>query len=119
MSNLNRNLTVLLHMKEYCEQIEKTFDMFGKKIEDFNINVVFRNAISMPIFQIGELANHLTKDYIEATQNNINWNEIRGMRNRFAHGYYDMDYSIIFDTAINDIHIIKEFINKEIQKLTK
>lgn len=31
MSNLNRDLTVLLHMKEYCEQIEKTFDMFGKK----------------------------------------------------------------------------------------
>ena len=22
MSNLNRNLTVLLHMKEYCEQID-------------------------------------------------------------------------------------------------
>ena len=87
-------------MKEYCEQIEKTFDMFGKKIEDFNTDVVFRNAISMPIFQ-------------------INWNEIRGMRNRFAHGYYDMDYSIIFDTAIKDIPVIKEFIDREIQKLTK
>ena len=119
MSNLNRNLTVLLHMKEYCEQIEKTFDMFGKNIEDFNINVVFRNAISMPIFQIGELVNHLTEDYIVATQNDINWNEIRGMRNRFAHGYYDMDYSIIFDTAINDIPLIKEFIDKEIKKLMK
>ena len=71
MSNLNRDLTVLLHMKEYCEQIEKTFDMFGKNIEDFNINVVFRNAISMPIFQIGELVNHLTEDYIVTTQNDI------------------------------------------------
>lgn len=51
MSNLNRNLTVLLHMKEYCEQIEKTFDMFGKNIGDFNINVVFRNAISSLYFK--------------------------------------------------------------------
>lgn len=119
MNNLNRNLTVLLHMKEYCEQIDKTFDMFGKDIEDFNCNVIFRNAISMPIFQIGELVNHLTSDYLEATQDNINWNEVRGMRNRFAHGYYDMDYSIIFDTAIKDIPVIKEFINKEIQKLMK
>ena len=117
MSNLNRNLTVLLHMKEYCEQIEKTFEIFGKSIEDFNSNVVFRNAISMPIFQIGELVNHLTSDYIESTQNNVNWIEIKGMRNRFAHGYYDMDYSIIFDTAINDIPVIKEFIDKEIKKL--
>ena len=51
MSNLNRNLTVLLHMKEYCEQIDKTFEIFGRNKEDFNCNVVFRNAISMPIFQ--------------------------------------------------------------------
>lgn len=119
MSNLTRNLTVLLHMKEYCEQIDKTFDMFGKNIEAFNSNVIFRNAISMPIFQIGELVNHLTEDYIQATKNNINWNEVRGMRNRFAHGYYDMDYSIIFDTAIKDIPVIKEFIDKEIEKLVK
>ena len=119
MGNLNRNLTVLLHMKEYCEQIDKALEVFGKSLEEFNSNVVFRNAISMPIFQIGELVNHLTLDYIESTQSNINWNEIRGMRNRFAHGYYDMDYSIIFDTAINDIPVIKEFIDKEIQKLTK
>ena len=32
MSNLNRNLTVLLHMKEYCEQIDKAFEIFGKSI---------------------------------------------------------------------------------------
>ncbi len=119
MSNLNRNLTILLHMKEYCEQIEKTFEIFGKNIEEFNKNVVFRNAISMPIFQIGELANHLTADYLTETQNDINWNEVRGMRNRFAHGYFDMDYNIIFDTALKDIPIIKEFIDKEIKKLMK
>lgn len=50
MSNLNKNLTVLLHMKEYCEQIDKTFEIFGNNIEEFNSNAVFRNAISMPIF---------------------------------------------------------------------
>ena len=119
MSNLNRNIKVLLHMKEYCEQIDKTFDMFGKNIEDFNNNVIFRNAISMPIFQIGELVNHLTSEYIEETKEAINWNEVRGMRNRFAHGYYDMDYSIIFDTAIKDIPVIKKFIDKQLKNLMK
>ncbi len=44
MSNLNRDLTVLLHMKEYCEQIDKTFEIFEKNIEEFNSNVVFRNG---------------------------------------------------------------------------
>ena len=54
-----------------------------------------------------------------STQSEINWNDIRGMRNRFAHGYFDMDYSIIFGTAIKDIPQISDFIDKEIQKLTK
>ncbi len=99
--------------------INKTFEIFGKDIVDFNSNAVFRNAISMSIFQIGELANHLTSDYIEATKNDINWIEIGGMRNRFAHGYYDMDYNIIFNTAIKDIPSIRDFIDKEIKKLMK
>ena len=36
------------------------------------------------------------------------------MRNRFGHDYYNMDSKIIFDTALNDIPILKEFIDKEI-----
>lgn len=35
------------------------------------LSEIFRNAISMPIFQIGELVNHLTEDYIVTTQNDI------------------------------------------------
>ncbi len=37
----------------------------------------------------------------------------------FAHGYYDMDYSIIFDTASKDIPVIKQFIDEEIKRLMK
>lgn len=79
MSNLNRNLTVLLHMKEYCEQIDKTLEIFGKNIEDFNSNVVFRNAISMPKgntenaprpHELAYLANYKVKNV--KLQSNIN-----------------------------------------------
>ena len=44
-------------------------------------------------------------------------NEIRGIRNRFAHGYYDVDYNIIFNTVINKIPETKKFIYKEISEI--
>ena len=70
----------------------------------------------MKIFQIGELANHLTDEYLEETKNEMNWNAIRGMRNRFEHGYGKMDLNKIFYTATEDIPVIKEFLEKQIIK---
>ena len=87
---------------------------FGNNIEDFKNDNDYKDSLSMKIFQIGELANHLTEEYLEKTKNQINWNAIRGMRNRFAHGYGKMDSTKIFYTALEDIPIIKKFIEEQI-----
>lgn len=50
------------------------------------------------------------------TKNEINWNAIRGMRNRFAHGYGKMDIEKIFYTAVEDIPIVKEFLVRELNE---
>lgn len=52
------------------------------------------------------------------TQNETNWNDIRGMRNRFTHGYFEMDRKVIFNVAQKDIPVLKAFLNKEIQRLS-
>ena len=49
----------------------------------------------------------------------MNWTDIRGMRNRFAHGYFEMDRKVIFNTAKSDIPILQDFIKKEIERLSK
>jgi uncharacterized protein with HEPN domain len=38
------------------------------------------------------------------------------MRNRFAHGYWKMEFKIIWDTAINDIPKLYSFFNDIIKK---
>lgn len=73
----------------------------------------------MAIFQIGELVNHMPTDYLEKTKNEISWDEIRGMRNRFAHGYMNMDFDIIYKVAINDIPTLSRFIENELIKMNK
>ena len=118
MANFNRDLTVLLHMKNYCDEVIETLNFLEGDFSKFEENFVYRNSISMDIFQIGELANHLTTEFLTVTQNEINWHEIKGMKNRFAHGYFDMNHKVIFDTAIKDIPILNDFLTKKIDELS-
>ncbi|MCI8272658.1 MAG: DUF86 domain-containing protein [Clostridia bacterium] len=39
------------------------------------------------------------------------------MRERFVHHYGDMNLEIIFDTALNDIPKLNEFIQKELKNI--
>ena len=112
----SRDISILKHMLRYCNEIENTINRFGNDIEKFKNDNDYKDSLSMKIFQIGELANHLTDEYLEETKNKINWNAIRGMRNRFAHGYGKMDLTKIFYTGIDDIPIIKEFLENELIK---
>lgn len=112
----SRDISILKHMLKYCNEIENTINRFGNDIEMFKNDNDYKDSLSMKIFQIGELANHLTDEYLEETKNKINWNAIRGMRNRFAHGYGKMDLTKIFYTGIEDIPIIKKFLENELIK---
>ena len=112
----NRDITILKHMLKYCIEINNTIERFGNSINSFKNDNDYKDSLSMKIFQIGELANHLTDEYLEETKNEINWNAIRGMRNRFAHGYGKMDLDKIFYTATEDIPIIKSFLEKQVIK---
>lgn len=78
-------------------------------------DVIFRNAVSMAEFQIGELSGHLSDDFKERTKNEITWKEIRGMRNIFAHNYLEMDIERIWEVAAEDISALKEFCRVQLE----
>ena len=120
MVNFDRKTTILLHIQKYCVEIEENFKFFGTQIETFKKNNIFRDSISMKLFQIGELTKQLdkeNKEYIKETENKVPWKNIIRMRERFAHHYGDMDVEIIFNTALNDIPKLKSFIQKELDNI--
>ena len=65
MTNLDRKTTILLHIQKYCTEIEENFKFFGTHLEVFKENNIFRDSISMKVFQIGELTKELDKNYKE------------------------------------------------------
>lgn len=117
MSNYCRDLTILLNMRKYCRYITENISKLLDGIEEFKKTPLYRDSISMEIQQIGELAKDLSEEFINKTNSEIPWNQIKGMRNRFAHGCGKMDFEKIYNTAITDIPILHRFLDIQIKKM--
>ncbi|MGH8114422.1 MAG: HepT-like ribonuclease domain-containing protein [Rhodanobacteraceae bacterium] len=64
-----------------------------------------QQAVVMNLVVIGEAATKLVErhpDFVPA-QPSIPWNSMRGMRNRLAHGYFDIDLDVVWDTLQHDL----------------
>lgn len=97
-TGLIRDLSILGHMLDYCHDIEDAVNQYGNDINIFLNNRTYKNAVSMCIMQIGELTNKLSKEF-KNDNPDIHWKEIVGMRNHFAHGYWEMNSQKIWDSV--------------------
>ena len=103
MKQPDRDKSILLHIIQHCEKIQKALARFGDDFETFQNDDVLRDAVSMNLEQIGELAKRFSTEFLTATRPEMNWRAISGMRNLFAHDYGAMDIERIWETAVNDI----------------
>ena len=82
-----RDETIVRKMLLYCEDIEAANMHFADNqavFFDDRQGRVYRNAVSMPILQIGELAKQLSDAFI-SEHSLIPWKQIIRMRDLFAH----------------------------------
>ncbi len=97
------------HIREYCDSIEKTIQRYGKSFDIFDSDPDYQRSVSFCILQIGELSANLSPSFKEETASRIQWGPIKGMRNLVAHSYGSMDRTIIWETAVTDIPVLKAF----------
>ena len=89
----------------YCNEINETHTHFNNdKTLFFNKEkgFVYRNSITMPILQIGELAKNLSEEFKESNKD-IPWRDVAGIRDIFAHHYGSLDYEMTWNTSKEDI----------------
>ena len=95
----------------------------GMSFEDFRKDKRTEQAVAMSLVIIGEsAAKALTNDpNLEAKYSQISWIEIRGMRNRIAHGYNEIEFAVVWDTLKNELPelllSIDEILNLEFKKI--
>lgn len=104
----DRDRHIIRHIKRYCDEIDAAVERFGDERAVFMSDAVYRNAVAMPIQQIGELAKHLTDDFVRE-YDQIPWKEIKGMRTWFAHQYLAMDRDVIWEVMHEGIPPLKAF----------
>lgn len=102
-----RDASIIRHILNYCQEIDDAIAFFGDDEDLFLNSAVYRNAISMPIQQIGELAKHLSDSVLQANPR-IPWKQVKGMRDWFAHQYMKMDASVIWTVAREDMPALRD-----------
>ena len=108
----NRNFGLLNQIINRCNRIiKKTTNIEENEFyeEDDFVEIVCFN-----LFQIGELANSLSNE-VNSEYNKIPWRQIIGMRNRIVHGYDNVDYEVIWNTAKESILELKSYCEEIIQ----
>lgn len=69
--------------------------------DDFLVDKRTQQAVIMSLIIIGEAATKLMDSYPEFTQvhADVPWRSMRNMRNRMAHGYFDINLDVVWDTV--------------------
>ena len=96
----NRLPDYLDHIKQAAT--EACFFVEGMSKEDFLADRRTQQAVLMSLIIIGEAATKVMDNYavFADKHNELPWKSMRGMRNRMAHGYFDINLDIVWETVI-------------------
>jgi uncharacterized protein with HEPN domain len=94
-------------LPDYLEQMafaagEALEFLAGMEKADFLRDRKTQQAVFMSLLIIGEAASRIMDNFPEFVLANrdVPWRNMRGMRNRMAHGYFQTDMDLVFDTAV-------------------
>jgi len=73
----------------------------GLAKDDFLADKRTQQAVIMSLIILGEAATKVMNSYAEFAQAHagVQWRNMRGMRNRIAHGYFDINLDVVWDTV--------------------
>ena len=107
----------LLHALEAAEKaVDYTID---KEREAIYEDEMLALALVRLLEIVGEAANYVSTEF-QSKHPEIPWTHMIGMRNRLIHGYFDINYTIVWKTITEDlpplIDKLRDLIKKEENK---
>ncbi len=86
----------LRHMLDEIDYVASQLP--GRDFESFTADPTLKRAFVRSLEIIGEAAKKIPDD-IKASRPEIEWRKVTGIRDRLIHGYFGVDYRIVWDVA--------------------
>ncbi|MEQ1530781.1 MAG: DUF86 domain-containing protein [Methylococcales bacterium] len=93
-------------LPDYLEHMLEATKLACSYVEDMNradfmLDTRTQQAVIMNLIILGEAATKLLKDYGEflALYPDMPWRNMKGMQNRIAHGYFDINLDVVWETV--------------------
>ena len=102
--------------REYLQHIVDEVDFLIAQTStlseaDFLRDDVLRRAFVRSIEIIGEAARKVPEDF-RSRYSEVDWRGMAGMRDRLIHGYFSVDYGIVWNVAVHEAANLKQQIGK-------
>ena len=88
---------------------DMSYDSF---VRDETIKRAFVRSIEI----IGEASKKLPEE-IKAMKSDIEWRKVTGMRDRLIHDYFGVDYTIVWDVALNKLPDLRVKLNDLLKQI--
>jgi uncharacterized protein with HEPN domain len=83
--------------------------------EQFQLDATLKRAFVKSIEVIGEASKKVPQEW-KSRYPQVEWRAMAGMRDRLIHGYFGVDYDLIWDVVQNKIPLLREQILKMLQE---
>ena len=104
MNQQNEDSVFITHIYEEIQLLEEICQ--SHTFDEIVETRILRYCVQKSLEIIGEAANRITIDTKDSYPN-VAWREIIGMRNKLTHGYFGIDWNIIYRVLTNDIPVLK------------
>lgn len=99
----------ILQLKEWNDNVRSSDDYYDSPegMKNLAASCMLIEAIGEGIKQLDKIS----ESKLLCERPEIPWNDIIGIRNHIAHGYFDIDGDIVFDVVKNDLDQLLAAIN--------
>jgi len=106
-----------LFVKDILECLEKIDEFLGSMdFEQFREDDKTKSAVVRKLEIIGEAAKNIPKQ-IRQKYRELPWTDMAGMRDKIAHFYFGIDYSIVWEVIKEKLPEIKPVIQKMLEEI--
>lgn len=112
-----RDISVIRNILSFCDTVTERLQNHNMSYEEFISDSEYQDLLGMPIMQIGEFAKRLSKEFTDL-HNDIPWDDIRNMRNIYAHEYLNLNLDYVWSTATDDIPKLGKFCEMVLKELS-